>query len=92
MKQLKVLNENEFIDNKLYFYLKPTDLPVPRFHVNQKYTMQEFLNVLFFHIVEKLYGLDKYIAKILKAYVKEENNNAKNSITFFNYIRNIPDI
>ena len=32
MKQLKALNENEFIDNKLYYYLKPTNLPVPRFY------------------------------------------------------------
>ena len=24
-KQLKVLKDNEFIDNKLYYYLKPTD-------------------------------------------------------------------
>ena len=27
-----VLKNNEFIDNKLYYYLKPTDLPEPRFH------------------------------------------------------------
>ena len=25
LKQLKVLKDNEFIDNKLYYYLKPTD-------------------------------------------------------------------
>ena len=31
LKQLKVLKDNEFIDNKLYYYLKPTDLPAPRF-------------------------------------------------------------
>ena len=37
-----------------------------------------------------LYNLNKYIANILKAYVKDENNNAKNSTTFSNYIRNIP--
>ena len=27
---------------------------------------------------------------ILKAYVRDENNNAKNSTTFSNYIRNVP--
>ena len=32
----------------------------------------------------------KHIANILKAYVKDENNNTKNSITFSNYIRNVP--
>ena len=31
LKQLKVLNDNEFIDNKLYYYLKPNDLHMPRF-------------------------------------------------------------
>ena len=37
-----------------------------------------------------MYNLNKYIANILKAYVKDENNNAKNSITVSNYIRNVP--
>ena len=32
MKQLKVLKDKEFIDNKLYCYLKPTDSPAPRFY------------------------------------------------------------
>ena len=27
LKQLKVLKDNEFIDNKSYYYLKPTDSP-----------------------------------------------------------------
>ena len=35
-----------------------------------------------------LYNLNKYIANILKAYVKYENN-AKNSTTFSNYIRDV---
>ena len=30
LKQLKVLKDNKFIDNKLY-YLKPTDSPMPRY-------------------------------------------------------------
>ena len=37
-----------------------------------------------------LYNLNKYIAYILKIYVKHENNNVKNSTTFSNYIRNVP--
>ena len=36
LKQLTVLKGNEFIDNKLYYYLKPTDLPVPRFYGQSK--------------------------------------------------------
>ena len=34
--------------------------------------------------------LYKYMANILKSYVKDENNNAKNSTTFSNYTRNVP--
>ena len=30
LKQLKALKDNEFIDSKVYYYLKPTDLPAPR--------------------------------------------------------------
>ena len=37
-----------------------------------------------------MYNLNKYIDNIMKAYVKDENNNAQNSITFINYIRNVP--
>ena len=36
-----------------------------------------------------LYNLNKYIANILKAYVRDVNNNAENSTTFSNYIRNV---
>ena len=36
-----------------------------------------------------LYNLNKYIAKILKTYLKVKNNNTKNSTTLFNYIRNV---
>ena len=39
-KQLKVLKDNEFIDNKLYYYLKPTDSPAPRFSVQPKMQRQ----------------------------------------------------
>ena len=43
LKQLKVLKNNEFIDNKLYYNLKLTDSPAPRSH--------DFLYVLLFHLV-----------------------------------------
>ena len=36
------------------------------------------------------YDLNIYMANILKAYIKGENNNTKNSSTFSNYIRNVP--
>ena len=36
-----------------------------------------------------MYNLNKYTVNILKAYVRDENNNAKNSITFSKYVRNV---
>ena len=36
LKQLKVLKDSEFIGNKLYYYLKPTDTPAPRFYGQPK--------------------------------------------------------
>ena len=36
LKQSKVLKNNEFIDNKLCYYLKPTDSPAPRFYGKPK--------------------------------------------------------
>ena len=36
LKQLKVLKDNEFVDNKLFRYLKPTNSPVPRFYGQPK--------------------------------------------------------
>ena len=57
--------------------------------VKQKYISQESKYILLRPIIGfPLYSLSKYIANILKACVKYENNNAQNSTTFSNYIRN----
>ena len=48
LKELKFLKDNEFTDNKLYYYLKPNDSPTSRFYGQPK--IQEFLYVLLFHI------------------------------------------
>ena len=86
MKQLKVLQDDEFIDNKSYHYLKPIDLPAPRFLVIHKPVVPVRLIVSYSGF--PLYNLNEYKAHNVKAYVKDENNNAKNSTTFSNYIRN----
>ena len=58
--------------------------------VNQKCTSQEFVYVLLYSCSgSPLYNLNKYIAKILNNYVKDEGYNTKNSITFSNYIINV---
>ena len=36
-----------------------------------------------------MYNVNKYIASILKAYVKDKDTNGKNFSAFFNYIRNV---
>ena len=47
--------EKEFIENK-YYYLKPTDLSVPRFYGQPKINSQ-FLNLVLFHIVTPHYTM-----------------------------------
>ena len=90
LKQLKALKDNEFIDNKLYYYLKPTDSPAPRFYGQPKIHKPGVpIRPIVSYSGSPLYNLNKYIANILKTYVKHENNNAKNSTTFSNYIRNV---
>ena len=91
LKQLKALNDNEFIDNKLYYYLKPTDSPVPRFRGQSKIQKPGIpIRPTVSYSGFPLYNLNKFITNILKAYVKDENNNAKNSTTFSSHIRNVP--
>ena len=51
LKQLKVLKDNEFIDNKLYYYLKPTDSPAPRFYGQPKIHKPGVPICPLFHIV-----------------------------------------
>ena len=91
MKQLKVPLDNEFIDDKLYYYLKSTDSPAPRFYGQTKiHKLWVAIRLCVSYRGSPLYNLNRYIANILKACVKDENNNAKNSTTFSNYMRNIP--
>ena len=91
LKQLKVLKDNKFNDNKLYYYLKPTDSPAPRFYGQPKIHKPGVpIRPIVLYSGSPLYNLNKYIANILKAYVRDENNNAKNSTTFSNNIRNVP--
>ena len=87
LKQLQVLKNNKFIDNKLYYYLKPTDLPVPRFYGQPKIHKPGVpISPIVSYTGSLLYNLNKYVANIFK----DENNNTKNSATFSKYIINVP--
>ena len=97
LEQLKVINENQIINNKLYYYLKPTDSSASRLYGQLKIQKPEVpIRPIVSHSGSPLYNLKKYIANILKAEnnnvkdVKDEDNNVKNSTTFSNYIRNVP--
>ena len=91
LKQLKALKENEFIDDKCYYYLKPTDFPAHKFYGQLK--VQKLgvpIRIIVSCSCSALYNFNKYIVNILNAYVKDENNNNKNSTMFSEYIRDVP--
>ena len=67
LKQLKVLKDNEFSDNKLYYYLKPTDSLAPRFYGQPKIHKPKVpICPTVSYSGSPLYNLNKYIANILK--------------------------
>ena len=91
LNQLIALKDNELIENKLYYFVTPTDSPAPRFYGQPK-TKKLWVPI---HAIGScssslFYKRNKYTANILKAYVKDENNNNKKSTTFSKYIRNVP--
>ena len=90
LKQWKALKDNEFIDNKLCYYVKRTNSPAPRFYGQTKIHKSGVpIGPIVSYSGSPFYNLNKYIDNILKAYVKDENNNLKSTTTFFNY-RNVP--
>ena len=84
LKHLKALKDNRFTDNKLCDYQKPTDSPAPRFYGQPKVSIGPVVGC-----GSPLYSLNKYIANIFKVYVKHGSNNAKNSTTCSDFIRNV---
>ena len=83
MKQIKTLNDNEFLDDNSYYYLKPIDSPEPRFYGQPKET-KPGVSICCIVPYSKFssFNINKYIANILKAYAKDERNNANNSTIF----------
>ena len=91
LKQLKALKDNNPIYNKLYYYLKATDSPAPRFYGHPKNTQPGVhISPIVSYSGFALCNLKKYIANILKTYVKDEYNNANSSTLFSNYIKSVP--
>ena len=68
----------------------PFDLAAPKFYRQPKIHKSGVpIRLVVSYRGSPLYNLKKYIVNILKGYVKDENNNAKNSTTFSNYIRDV---
>ena len=78
------MKDNDFIDNKLYYYLKATYWSAPIFYGPPKIHKPGVP----IHPMVSCSGSPLY--NLLKAQVIDENNNAKNSATFSKYIRNVP--
>ena len=67
LKQLKVLKDSEFIDNKIYYYIKPLDSPAPRFYGQPKiHKLGVPIRPIVSYSGSLLYNLNKYIADSLK--------------------------
>ena len=50
LKQVKALKDNKRSNKNLFYYLKPTNSPAPRFYRQpKKKTSKEFLNIILFH-------------------------------------------
>ena len=68
----------------------PFDLAAPKFYGQPKIHKSGVpIRLVVSYRGSPLYNLKKYIVNILKGYVKDENNNAKNPTTFSNYIRDV---
>ena len=71
LKQLTVLKDNEFIDNKLYYYLKPIGSPTPSFYGQPKiHNLEIPIRPIVSYSRSPLYNLNKYITNILKLMYK----------------------
>ena len=77
LKQLKVLKDKEFIDNKLYYFPKLTESPALRFYGQPKIHKPGVpIRPIVSCSGSPLYNLNKYIANTLKAMLKMKKNNA----------------
>ena len=90
LKKLKKLKDQNIIDQTLYFKLKPTDSPAPRFYGLPKIHKQGTpIRPIVSYTGTPLYNISKYVAGILSRYVSKEGRHSENSKVFSEYIRTI---
>ena len=89
VKSYNVLLDRNIIDKELYWKLKPTDSPAPRFYGLPKIHKPEIhIRPIVSYTGTPLYKLSRYIASILSTYTKSGNGHSKNSKEFSEYIHN----
>ena len=85
---LLALNKEGFIPDMLYYRLRPSDTPPPRFYGLPKVHKQGIpIRPIVSCTGTPLYNLSKHIASILSNYTKSDH--CKNSQEFSQYIRNL---
>ena len=68
LKQLKSMKYSEFINNNLYYYLKPTDSLAPTFYGQPKiHKAGVSIRPIASYSGSPLYDLNKYLANILNS-------------------------
>ena len=84
-----LLNRN-IIDQSLYYKLKPTDSPAPRFYGLPKIHKQGIpIRPIVSYTGTPLYKISKHIANILTTYVSREGRHSENSKIFSEYVRKL---
>ena len=84
------LEKGKVIDKKLYFKLKPTDSPAPRFYGLPKIHKPEIpVRPIVSYTGTPLYNVSKYIADLLKVYIEKEGRHSENSKVFSEYVRSL---
>ena len=87
---LSGLEKDKVIDRKLYWKLKPTDSPAPRFYGLPKIHKPGVpIRPIVSYTGTPLYNVSKYIADILKTYIEKEGRHSENSKVFSEYVRTL---
>ena len=77
LKKLKSLKDRNIIDQGLYYKLKPTASPAPRF-----YGLPKIHKAIVSYTGTPLYKISKHIANILTTYVSRKGWHSENSKIF----------
>ena len=90
LNKLKDLKSRELIDQKLYYKLRPTGSPAPKFYSLSKiHKKGRPLRPTLSYTGTPLYKLSKYVATILSNYIQRDGRHSMNSKVFSEYVRTL---